>query len=216
MFWIRSDTTIQLADGFVGLAKRLGLPYDDTRRDDVVPLVHNWLAKNSQWLLIFDNADAPLILKKYLPNRGHGQILLTSRVNRLDALGISYVSELGKLSIAAATEFLLRRTGHKLDSAERVCAEQLAIEIDGLPLALEQAGAYINNMRVTFDRYLANYREARSRVEFLDKQEPVAGDYDSTVATTWMVNFQEVEKESSASADLLRFSSFFGSRLHSF
>lgn len=207
-FWIRSDTTIQLTDGFLAIAKRLGLPYDETRRDEVIPVVRNWLAKNSNWLLIFDNADAPLILKQYLPNQGDGHIIVTSRVNKLDSIGVSETLELPKLPHESATDFLLHRTGRKLDSPERKLAYELAKEIDGLPLALEQAGAYINAMSVTFERYLANYREARNRIEFLDEQEPVAGDYDSTVATTWMVNFMEVEKESSASADLLRFSSF--------
>lgn len=207
-FWIRSDTTIQLTDGFRSIAKRLGLPYDETRRDEVIPIVRNWLAKNSNWLLIFDNADAPLILKEYLPNQGAGHIIVTSRVNKLESIGVSETLELPKLPLESATDFLLHRTGRKLDSPERTLANELAKEIDGLPLALEQAGAYINAMSVTFERYLTNYREARNRIEFLDKQHPVTGDYDSTVATTWMVNFMEVEKESSASADLLRFSSF--------
>lgn len=207
-FWIRSDTTIQLTDGFLAIAKRLGLPHDETRRDEVIPIVRNWLAKNSNWLLIFDNADAPLILKDYLPNQGDGHVLITSRVNKLDSIGVSELVELPKLPLEPATDFLLKRTSRELDSPERPIAKDLAKEIDGLPLALEQAGAYINSMNVTFERYLANYREARNRIEFLDKEDPATGDYDATVATTWMVNFAEVEKESSASADLLRFSSF--------
>jgi hypothetical protein len=37
---------------------------------------------------------------------------------------------------------------------------------------------------------------------------PVAGDYPESVATTWIMNFDEVEKTSRASADVLRVSAF--------
>ena len=73
-------------------------------------------------------------------------------------------------------------------------------------LALEQAAANIHELRLTFVDYLEKYQ--RRKLELLERGKPAMGDYPESVATTWAVNFEEVESESPASADLLRLSAF--------
>lgn len=165
-----------------------------------------WMEQNPNWLLIFDNADDPKILKSFLPSQPQGHILLTSRVHSYASLGILKPIEVEKLTLNEATTFLIERVARELDETEKICAEELAKEIDGLPLALEQAGAYIYETSITFKRYLENYR--RSKLVLLETQKPIIGDYPDSVQTTWSMNFEAIKQESEASADLLRFCAF--------
>ncbi len=63
--------------------------------------------------------------------------------------------------------------------------------MDGLPLALEQVGAYVASMRVDFENCYT-YFLARQK-EILEKYPPTADKYERTVATTWSMNFDEVK-----------------------
>jgi hypothetical protein len=75
-----------------------------------------------------------------------------------------------------------------------------------LPLALEQAGAYIEETAISFSDYLDLFRTERA--EILRRGKPATG-YPDTVATTWEISFRRVEKTSAASGDLLKLCAFF-------
>src|SRR5436190_1748238 len=60
-----------------------------------------------RWLLIFDNVEDTAGLHKYLPRRGNGSILLTTRANAVGSLATSI--EVDTMSWMEGTELLLRR-----------------------------------------------------------------------------------------------------------
>jgi tetratricopeptide (TPR) repeat protein len=208
VFWVRADSHLALSTGFVEIARLLNLPEKDAQSpDDTVRAVNRWLETNSDWLLIFDNADAPELLKGFRPRNTKGHVLLTSRAQVFDALGIARPIEIEAMSPEEALEFLFTRTGRDDNNVEESkAAAQLAEELGHLPLALEQAGAYIMAKKARFQAYLASYR--KRRLELLKESRPVTGEYPESVATTWAINFQEVEKVSEASSNLLRASAF--------
>src|ERR1044071_96680 len=209
VFWVRADSHLALSTGFVEIARLLNLPEKDAQSpDDAVRAVNHWLETNSGWLLIFDNADEPDLLKEFRPRNAKGHVLLTSRAQVFDTLGIVKPIEIDAMSPEEALEFLFTRTGRDGDKnvAEREAAAQLAEELGYLPLALEQAGAYITAKKARFQDYLASYR--KRRLKLLKESHPIAGDYPESVATTRAINFQEVEKVSEAASDLLRASAF--------
>jgi tetratricopeptide (TPR) repeat protein len=74
-------------------------------------------------------------------------------------------------------------------------------------LALEQAAAYVSVRKIDFKKYLEMYRARRKDV--LSQTKPIAGGATETVATIWRANFDDVEAESPAAADILRISAFF-------
>ena len=80
-----------------------------------------------------------------------------------------------------------------LDDAEHEAASTLVSELAGLPLALEQAGAYILANQTRFQDYLTSYR--KQNIALLNKRYPKTGSYTKNVATTWVLNFQEVERQ---------------------
>ncbi len=207
VLWVKAATELEIRQDMADAARLLKLPHDETNLEDAVRALKNWLEQNSDWLLVFDNADHPERVKPFMPRSPKGHILLTSRASVFGTLGILNPIELPLLSVEDAAEFLLKRTGHDgSDDAEVESARELANELGLLPLALEQAGAYIHELRLSFTDCLDRYR--RRRLEFLERGQPIMGDYPESVATTWAVNFEEVESESEASADLLRLSAF--------
>ena len=210
VLWTFAQTEQSVRGGFATLAALLDLPKkESTEQLQVVEAVHRWLEQNPGWLLVLDNADDPAMIWPFLPQRGKGHVLLTSRAHTFQTLGIFAPREVNVLPPAEAREFLLRRTG-KDPNATSPDADALAKELGYLPLALEQAAAYIAENKSNFARYVDAFRKQRLKV--LEKSAPVVGNereqQKRTVATTWALNFADVERRSAASVDLLRLSAF--------
>jgi tetratricopeptide (TPR) repeat protein len=207
IFWTRAESEVTLQAGFVEIAKLLDLPEQDaTNPAETVQAVKHWLEREGEWLLICDNADTPELLKAYYPRTPRGHILLTSRARLFDTLGIARPLALEKLQPEEALRFLYKRTARaQSDPAEQKAAEQLAAELGYLPLALEQAAAYLAAKMARFQDYLASYRQ--QRLALLNKAQPRVGDYPASVANTWALNFQEIEQVS-VPAEVLRVSAF--------
>ena len=85
-------------------------------------------------------------------------------------------------------------------------ALQISEELGGLPLALDQAGAYIEETSCSLSDYLSLYRTRRAEV--LKERGGLTGDHPDSVATTWSLSFQRVEEKNAAAADLLRLCAF--------
>lgn len=99
-----------------------------------------WLSGHRRWLPVFDNADDPAHVQPYLGRLHTGHVLITSR--RTDWTDVGTVVRLGVLEQTAAVA-LLRELIGETTAWDQQLAEELAAELDGLPLALRHAGAYI-------------------------------------------------------------------------
>ena len=183
-----------LAAGFGELAVQLGAA--DGR--DSVASVHGALAVCPvPWLLIFDNAPDRASVAPFVPPAGPGRVLITSR-NQIWPPGQSL--DVPVLDPEVAAEFLVNRTG----DADRRAALELAGELGGLPLALEQAAAYVQASGESLAGYLALFRQRRP--EMLARGEPIG--YSETVATTWRLAFEDVQQAAPGAAGLLRLLAF--------
>jgi tetratricopeptide (TPR) repeat protein len=214
ILWANADSLETLIPDFVTIAKMLNLPNKDAKEQNlVINSVKLWLETVGEWLLIFDNADKPELIEDFFPSKPKGHILVTSRAQLFQNLNIMTPVELDKLEPEESIQLLLKRTGRKdVERAEYEAIKQLAEEFDYLPLAMEQAGAYISQRKSSFQDYLSSY--LTRGLELLEKFPPVTGrdtNIDKnrkTVAKTWSLNFEEVEKASPEAADLLYASAF--------
>jgi hypothetical protein len=157
------DPTV-LAAGFGELAAQLGARdvLDDAR--DPVASVHGVLAAfPGEWLLVFDNAPDRASVQRFLPPAGGGRVLITSR-NALWPPGQAV--EVPVLDLQVAAGFLAVRTG----DADHRAAAGLAEAVGGLPLALEQAAAYIEATGDDLVGYLAAFRKRRA--DLLSRGQP--------------------------------------------
>jgi tetratricopeptide (TPR) repeat protein len=161
---------------------------------DPMTTVHGVLAASpAPWLLVFDNAPDRASVAAFVPPAGRGRVLITSRDQIWPPGQALDVPVLGP---EAATEFLASRTGDR----DRQAAWELAQELGGLPLALEQAGAYIQATGGTLAGYLALFRQRRPEMLARGK----ATGYDSTVAATWSLAFGRLCLSAPEAAGLLR------------
>ena len=208
VFWVRAETEAEIRTGFVDLARTLGLREAGEQDENLaVSAAQRWLASNNGWLLVLDNADNVDLVKAFYPSDAKGHVLLTSRASVFQSLGTVKPVELTEMPPDEALEFLFKRTmRERSDKAEEQAAADIANELGYLPLALEQAGAYITQIKCKFSEYLVSYK--KNHLKLLERSGPVTGDQNRSVATTWTMNFRAVRRASRASADLLRICAF--------
>ena len=166
-----------LVAGFAELAAHLG-----AESGDPVRRVHAVLARRDDWLLVFDNVPRPESVAGLVPPAGRGRVVITSQFGSWPG---RQVLEVPVLDPAVAARFLLDRTGAAGAAEEEAAAVELAGELGGLPLALEQAGAYMQASGRTVGEYLGLFRGRRA--ELLDRGDPAG--YDKRVTTTWALAF---------------------------
>ena len=206
VFWVRADTESEIVGAFMEIARKLDLPQKDARETDVVvEAVRAWFEQNENWLLVLDNVewDGQEMVGKHVPSRGKGHVLVTSRAHALDALDIQKPIPLDKMEPDEARDFLINRTANLEADATPVNA--VAKELGYLPLALEQAAAYIVEKECSFADYLKGFKTRRA--EYL-RFKPKGTDYPDTAATTWLMNFEQVGRESKPARGLLYFCAF--------
>ena len=155
--------------------------------------VLRWLGDEPGWLLILDNVDSEdaAVEVDVLVARLHGgHVLLTGRLARWSA-EVEPI-ELDVLTEEAAIGFLLARTKGRRRAAkeDRNDASTLARELGFLPLALEQAGAYISERRLTFAAYLQEWQSQHERV--VTWFDPRVSHYPKSVAVTWQTSFDRL------------------------
>lgn len=188
VWWIRSEESAILSMDYNFLASELNLPEaNDPNQKRVVQAIRSWFEIHQNWLLIFDNAREFPTLDEYIPRFNTGHILITSQ--NTDWKGIGRVFEISVFDLETSIEFLLKRS----KSDDRETAIKLAKELDGLPLALEQAGAYINQTGITLSDYLTRFQKNLMQVMARGGHPG----YPHTVVTTWNLSFEAVKEVSS-------------------
>jgi tetratricopeptide (TPR) repeat protein/nucleoside phosphorylase len=206
IWWVRAEDPVALAAEYAALAGPLDLPEKGVADQEAqVAAVRQWLSQKGKWLLIFDNAGEPQDLRGFIPQGGSGHILITSRnpVWR----GLARPLDVRVWDRPESVAFLLKRTGRTeaAGEGEKATAGQLADELGDLPLALEQAGAYIEWCGCAIGHYLGLFRSRRQ--EMLRKGKS-SQEYPDTVATTWELSFQKVKAASPTAPDLLNLCAF--------
>jgi hypothetical protein len=189
------DATV-LAAGFGELAAQLGVRGLADARDPVAS-VHAVLARfAAPWLLIFDNAADMASVAAFLPPAGPGRVLITSQNVNWPGQPLS----IPMLDLDVAAGFLASRTG----DPDWQAARDLAGVLGGLPLALEQAAAYVQAVGDSLTGYLALFRQRRA--ELLARGEPTG--YSKTVASTWALAFDRLQHTAPGAVGLLRLLAF--------
>jgi tetratricopeptide (TPR) repeat protein len=193
IWWIRAGNDVTRQSELARLANELELldPATHHDEDDALTAAAAWLREHGRWLLVLDDAAGPdAVDPSVLPSgAGRGHVLITSR----QAGGWRNVATPLHVNTWAREDsiaFLSRRTGLHDD----VGAGRLAEEFGDLPLALEQAGAYIDALGLDFDEYLG--RVERHAPALLAMHAPRG--YDASVATTWSLAFDALAAEDDA------------------
>ena len=169
-FWATAHSREALVSGYAAIAILLKLPESDTEDQTLsVDAVKRWLTSHDGWLLILDNADDLKIVREFIPAGKTGHVLLTTRARAVGA--VARLVEIREMGIAEGALFLLRRSKlitenaqlHAAAAADRANAKEITKQLDGLPLALDQAGAYIEESDCGLSEDTESLRATRSR-----------------------------------------------------
>ncbi|MDQ2714125.1 MAG: FxSxx-COOH system tetratricopeptide repeat protein [Chloroflexota bacterium] len=222
IFWIGAETSETVVSNLMRIAEVLQLPErEDKDQQRVLAAVQHWLTTHSQWLLIWDNVEDLAVLDRFLPAARAGAILLTTRSPVLGTLARGI--DLWPMEHEEGMLLLLRRakvlapeagSGHLQQLAVSMpgnyaAAEELVQVMDGLPLALDQAGAYIEETGGTFSSYLRQYE--RQSHQLLDRRGKFSGNHPHSVVATLELACQQTAQRNPAALELLRFCVFLAS-----
>jgi nucleoside phosphorylase len=217
VIWVRAVTEAELITDFQSAARLLKCPEDRLhKRESLLQTMTDWFMTNTEWLLILDNADNIALIEPFLPKAARGHILLTTRTQATGA--VAQQVELENLNPDDGALCILRRAnllpwnGRLRDTsgAKAAAAKTLSQLMDGLPLALEQAGAYIEETGSGVLRYLDLYQNQEYRPRIRNIQAgPVPG-YPEAVAHAWTLSRSIVQHTNPAASEILRLCAFLG------
>jgi hypothetical protein len=212
VLWLNAETEEALLASLRAVGEpftRAGAPQD---RQSLLAHMQEWFRTATDWLLILDNADNIAWLDPFLPLASRGHLLLTTRAMAQGELASSF--SLTQLSPDEGALCLLRRAKllepteplSKAPEVRLAAACELSQLMGGLPLALEQAGAYIEATGRGVKDYLTLYRQYRSVLQN-EKYGPVPT-YREPVALAWKMARTLVQQDSPAALELLYLCAF--------
>ncbi|WP_410666315.1 FxSxx-COOH system tetratricopeptide repeat protein [Amycolatopsis sp. lyj-84] len=198
VWWVTADSASAIDDGLAELAVALspeaaGLPWEQRAEQAV-----GWLAGHTGWLLILDNLTELAHAAGLLDRVRTGTILITSR-RGTGWRDVGTVS-LDVLEPDEAAELLARTVRAEWPEAELAGAGELCAELGWLPLAVEQAGAYLAQNRMTPARYLGLLARSPAKMFAWTAE---AEDAERAVARVWHVTLDRLA-DTPLAAKLLR------------
>ncbi|ONI91716.1 hypothetical protein ALI22I_07555 [Saccharothrix sp. ALI-22-I] len=188
VWWVTADSPAAIDTGLAELAVALvpelaGVPLE-RRTESAV----RWLAARDGWLLVLDNLTAPADAAGLLARVRTGTVLITSRRGGGWG-GVAEPVPLDVLPAEQAVDLLTRIVRAEWPEADLTGADRVCAEVGWLPLAVEQAGAYLAQTRITPVAYLELLRRYPARM-FTATAE--GGDAQRTMARIWHVTLDRL------------------------
>jgi len=142
VLWSGADSRDALLSGLSSIASLLDLPQKDEKDLAVVAAAaKSWLESHGGWLLVLDNVEDWSVVREFVPSAGSGHVVITTRLRFTG--GIASCVDLEEMDPEEGADFLLRRAKiTKPATTDREVALEITKAVNGLPLTLDQAGAY--------------------------------------------------------------------------
>jgi len=211
VLWIPANSSSTFATSLLSIATSLNLP-QQKEPDSMMNAVKQWLRNHADWLLILDDVEDLKLVEMLYPEAHQGHVLITTRSQFLG--GVAAGITMKKMEPDEGAFFLLRRAGMlgptedytRATAANCEQAREISLTLGGLPLALDQAGAYMEETGCGLSDYLALYQAQRSRL--LKERGSLGTDHPESVTITFSLAFHKVEHENPAASALLQFCAF--------
>ena len=222
ILWINASSKVSISRSFEEIADRMtkgkrSFKDVNTCVEFVKDAVQG-LTKQS--LIVFDNFDTPSRMKNiagYFPRSTDSRIVFTTR--NCDASRLGTAVHVPPMEEEEAVQLLLYHIQRSGEDGNVLVAKTIVNKLGFLPLAIDQAVAYIKARNLALDAFVMNYEQ---RKEHVMKHTPELWDYRKqlndeeeeislSVFSTWELSFREISPdiaERSAVAHLLTLSGF--------
>jgi CO dehydrogenase nickel-insertion accessory protein CooC1 len=198
VWWVPAERTDEISASLAELARRMELRVGDNVAEAAETALAELRKETSpRWLLIFDNADHPDQLRPWLP-RGNGHVIITSRnkewTNTAEPLEVDVFSR------EESVGHLVHHVPH-LDLGD---ANRVAEALGDLPLAIEQASAWLEQTGMPARAYVEELTTRATRILALNQP----SDYPTPVVAAWNMSFDRLRDRSPAAVRLLQILAF--------
>ncbi|MET8860468.1 tetratricopeptide repeat protein, partial [Streptomyces sp. NPDC004579] len=198
VWWIHADTPDQITTDLASLTTSIrGGATGRTTAEDAEWAIR-WLQAHPGWLLVLDNAEHPDTTRHLVGQLHHtGRHLITSRFANgwpSDPLALPL------LTPTASLDLLTQLTG-LTDPDNEHHARLLADDLGHLPLALEQAGAFIAESRISVSAYRDLLRQHPAQTT---STAPASGNPQRTMARIWRITLDALHRTTPLAVDILR------------
>ena len=214
VFWFSGENEKKLENSVNSLALSVGTFVSNSFDVTLSQTLARMSRIQKPWLLIIDDMDelelspnVRKLLSGSWQKKCNGHIIVTTRRKPSTLVNAVQVPEINEncclelqcFDVDDAKEFLFTRTGIPRDEDTEAAAYKLFEELGGLPLALEQAAAYIKFLGCPFFSYLETYKTKRLALLNQQRISPVS-EYSSperlAVQTTWLLNTDYIKRNS--------------------
>jgi tetratricopeptide (TPR) repeat protein len=195
IWWVTAEQRVAIPDQLAIFARRLGIT-EHAERAETIQALWDALRRRDRWLLVFDNAEQPQDLRFWWPPAS-GKVLITSRYPTWTGLAATITVDV--LPRAEAVAFLRHRLGW-----DDPALDKLAATLGDLPLALEQAGAYLHETSTSLADYLRLLGERAQELFALG----TPSNTEQTIATTWTVALNRLRESAPGAQDVLTLCAF--------
>jgi tetratricopeptide (TPR) repeat protein len=210
ILWIDAENEASLAKSVAEIAEAIDLPGKKSQEQSIIfSSFKNWMKREDNWFLILDNVDDMKFASDFVPPGFLGSVLITTRRSATGQAYELHVEEMEEEGVL----LLLRRAGligekeeiEKASEGALLSAKEINKLFAGLPLALEQAGAYIKETGTNLEKFLKFFNAFGK--DFL-KEKPETQDYPQSVAQVFAMSLEKTEKESPEAGELIRLCAF--------
>ncbi|KAF8343300.1 P-loop containing nucleoside triphosphate hydrolase protein, partial [Amanita rubescens] len=156
-----------------------------------------WISQRSNFFIMYDGADGHYsVIEKFLPPGNGGNVMITSRnigLKRLSALSKNSMEMYGMEDEDAIC--LLLKSAMLDDTNDDIynLAQQLVLQLDKIPLAIDQAGAYMHSCGCSINDYLELFTRYKNELMRNTPGFEGASDYGTSTYGTWDISMKEME-----------------------
>lgn len=207
ILWIPAESPEVLLSQFAAIATLLNLPEQTPQNPDVQrKAVKKWLSERGRWLLIFDDVVDVEVVSQLIPFPCWGHILVTTQMQATGRFADTF--EVQEWTPKEGAELLLKRAKiHAPSQDDYEKAEDISQAVGGLPLVLDQAGAYLEETGISLAEYINRYQTQRE--ELLKRRGAVSEkDHPLSIVTALSLAFEKVQRTNPEALELLSFLAF--------
>jgi tetratricopeptide (TPR) repeat protein len=194
VWWVPSEQRDLINPSLAELAPLLGVRTAESMAEtaEAVREALRIARPYDRWLLIFDDADEPGEIADLFPG-GPGHVMVTSRNPAWSQVAEPVAVDV--FSRQESVDYLVRQVG----SLSVEDADTVADALGDLPLAVEQAAAWLAATGMPVDEYVAQIRDEFAATMALNRP----AHYPTSVAVTHRLSFDRLRSQSPGAARLL-------------